>query len=139
MAKVTPGRFGGSLPRLTPEDLEGDAAILTIAAYEEVEVPDNEDPSGRRFSATLSFEETGDKVLWLNKSMVEALVSRLGDESDDWIGQQVPVEKTTVIYKGQEYHKVRVMPAAEWDEAFREAGVRVKGKPTAPARPTRRK
>jgi len=123
MGKVDPTRMGSSVPKITPDDIE-DAAILTIAAYDEAEVDDDEAEGGKRLSANLMFEEIEEKVLWLNKGMVETLVEQLGDESDDWIGQKVPVESYTAKFKGKKFPKVRVMPSEEWDKAFKEAGVR---------------
>lgn len=137
MGKVDPNRFGSSAPKLTPDDIE-DAAILTITAYDEAEVEDEESETGKRLSANLTFEETGEKVLWLNKGMVETLVEQLGDDSDDWVGSQIPVESYTAVFKGKKFPKVRVMPSEEWDKAFKEAGVRRSGgksrRVAAPAR-----
>jgi hypothetical protein len=123
MGKVDPSRFGSAAPKLSPDDIE-DAAILTITAFDEVSVDDEEVEGGKRVSANLTFEETGDKVLWLNKGMVETLVEQLGDDSDDWIGSKVPVEAYTATFKGKKFPKVRVMPSEEWTKAFKEAGVR---------------
>lgn len=127
--KVDASKFGSSAPKLTQEDLEEDAAILTLAAYDEVSVDDDEAEGGKRQSATLRFEETGDKVLWLNKGMVETLVEQLGADADEWIGQKIPVEKYVARFNNQKYPKVRVIPSEEWDKAFREAGVRRSRKP----------
>jgi hypothetical protein len=122
--KVDPSQFGSSAPKLTQEDLEEDAAILTIEKYEEVKVDDDNAEDGKRQSATLTFRETGDKVLWLNKGQVETLVEQLGDDADAWTGQKIPVEKHTATFGSKKYPKVRVMPTEEWDKAFKEAGVR---------------
>lgn len=133
MGKVNASDFGSSTPKITPDDLEGDAAVLTVTGFEKVEVDDDDAEGGKRNAATLTFEETEDRVLWLNKGMIEALIERLGDDSDEWVGAKVPVEKYVARYRGQKYDKVRVMPAEEWDRAFKEAGVRVPSKKSAPA------
>ena len=122
--KVDVSKFGSSAPKLLPEDLEEDAAILTIAKYEEVMVDDDEAEGGKRQSATLKFAETGDKVIWLNKGMVETLVEQLGDDAEKWAGQKVPVERHVATFGNKKYPKVRIMPSEEWDKAFKEAGVR---------------
>jgi hypothetical protein len=124
MGKINPADFGSSTPKLGPDDLEGDAAMLTIATFETVEVDDEEAEGGKRNAATLTFKETDDKVLWLNKGMVESLVEQLGDDSDNWIGRVIPVEKYVARYRGQKYNKVRVVPSEEWPKAFKEAGVK---------------
>lgn len=122
--KVDTSKFGSSAPKLLPEDLEEDAAILTISAYEEVQVDDDNAEDGKRQSATLKFVETGDKVVWLNKGMVETLVEQLGDDADKWPGQKVPVERHVASFGNKKFPKVRVMMSDEWDKAFKEAGVR---------------
>lgn len=123
MAKVNPEEHGSSRPKVTWDDLEEDAAILTIKKAEMVEVDDDDQPSGKRRSLTLQFEETGDKVIWTNKTQVEALVAALGDESDDWLGQPVPVEKITTQYRNQSFKKVAVCPVEAWADLFESAGL----------------
>lgn len=126
MGKVNKDSFGGSGPKLEQADLEEDAAILTIAEFEEVDVPDEDAEDGQRHSAVLRFVETGDKNLWLNKGMIEALIEQLGDESDDWAGKQCPVEKYVGRFGNKKFPKVRVMPAEEWPGAFKAANVKRK-------------
>lgn len=118
MGRISADDFGSSTPKLTPDDLEADVAILTVADFETVDVDDDNAEGGKRKSATLTFEETDDRVLWLNKGMVEALIERLGDNTDKWKGQKVPVEKYTARFRGKSYPKVRVMMAEEWDDVL---------------------
>ena len=82
---------------------------------EDVEVPDPAAPSGVRKSLTLTFTELPDKVLWLNKSQIETLVLRLGDDSDRWTGTTVPVESYVAEYRGQRFPKVRVVAEESWE------------------------
>jgi hypothetical protein len=126
MGKVSAEDYGSSTPKITPDDLEGDFTILTVTGFETVDVDDDGVEGGKRKSATLTFEETENKVLWLNKGMIEALCTQLGTESDNWTGKQVPVEKYTARYGNKSYPKVRVMPSEEWDKAFKDAGVKRK-------------
>lgn len=128
--KVDASKFGSAAPKLTPEDLEEDAAILTLAEYDEAEVDDEEAEGGKRTAAYVTFEETGDKRIWLNKGMVETLIEQLGDDADKWIGQKIPVEKHDAKFRGKTFPKVRIIPSDEWDAAFKEAGV--KRRPVAP-------
>ena len=128
MSKVDASKFGSAAPKLEPYDLEEDTAVLTLDKYEEVWVDDKnvtEGPNkGKRLSATLRFRETGDKVLWLNKGMVETLVEQLGDDSEKWLGQKIPVEKHVAKFGNDKFPKVRVVPSEEWDGIFKEAGIR---------------
>lgn len=131
MGKVDTSKFGSSAPKLMPEDLEEDVAFLTIESYEEVMVDDDEAEDGKRHSATLKFKETGDKVVWLNKGMAETLVEQLGDDSDDWKGQRIPVERHVATFGNKKFPKVRVVPGEEWEKLFKEAGIRRKPKAAA--------
>lgn len=116
MTKVDPGAFGKARPKIEPDDLEDDVAVLTIAAYDQVEVDDPESPTGKRLTGCLTFQESGDKVIWLNKTQADALVERLGDDSDKWIGKQVPVEKTVTKFRGKDFPKVVIVgDPSKWD------------------------
>lgn len=138
MSKVNPDAFGHTRPRLEPDDLEEDVAVLTIAEYEEIEVDDASTESGKRMSALLTFEETGEKVVWLNKTAITALVEYYGDDSDQWLGQPCPVESVRGTAFGKAYHKVNVVPQDAWPEYV--DGLSVSKPPTVRAkRTTKRK
>lgn len=113
---VDPNAFGGGGPKLEPDDLEESVAVLTIAAYDEMDVDDSDRPGQTRRTACLRFEETEDKALWLNKTGIKTLVSRLGPDAAKWPGQKVPVERVTRSFRGQTVKKVDVMPEDEWDD-----------------------
>jgi hypothetical protein len=98
----------------------GDAAVLTITAFTEETISDQE---GERVSPCLLFEETGDKVFWLNKTQCDYIVEALGDDSDDWVGQKIPLEATTTHYQGKAYKKLWVAAPERWSD-YRDEGVR---------------
>ena len=131
MGKVDPGKYGTSRPKITQEDLaDGDFILLTIANFDEATIKDEE---GTRVTAYLEFSETGDKVLWLNKTQLTYLIEGLGsDNSDDWKGKQISVEKITAKYNNRSFPKVAVAAPERWDEYFDAAGVGGKGKRRAP-------
>jgi hypothetical protein len=129
--KVDTSKFGSSAPKLAPDDLEEDVAILTVDKYDEAEVDDEDKPGEKRLAANLTFKETGDKVLWLNKGMAETLVEQLGDDADKWEGQKIPVERHVAQFRGKKFPKVRVVLSEEWDKIFKQAGVRRTKKPGA--------
>lgn len=116
MSKVNQDDYGTARPKVLPEDFEGTYTVLMIASYEEGEVDDPEAASGKRHTGMVSFEETGDKVIYLNKTAVTALCHFYGDESDDWLGQPVPVEEIKGTFGKVPYHKVRIMPQEKWGE-----------------------
>lgn len=112
--KASREKMGSRTPKLTVDDFDGDVVILTIAAYEEFVMEQEEPP---RLCATLLFNETGDKALFLNATMMDDLIAGFGtDETDDWIGQQIPLEKRKSRFKGRQYDKVYVVAHEEWDE-----------------------
>lgn len=116
MTRVEPDRHGTAKPKLGPDDIEEDVAVLEIAEYSEMEVDDPNAESGKRMSAYLTFQETGEKVVWLNKTALTALVHYYGDESDNWIEQPCPVERVQGTAFGKSYSKVAVVPVDSWSE-----------------------
>lgn len=135
--KINATDFGTSRPKLTQDDFDGDYVILTIAKVETVEVDDDEQESGKRKSLVLQFQETGDKSLWLNVTMIKSLIAELGDDTDKWAGQKVPVEKYTGTFKGRDFKKVGVMVSDDWADAFKE--LKVKRTASTPAKASARR
>ena len=117
MGKIDFSDYSSSRPKLTPEDLESDTAILTVASVESVTV--GEDPKDQQEKLLVLFEEYEDTPLWLNLTQIKVLVERFGSETNDWIGEKVPVENHVALFRGQEFPKVRVVPAERWDELLR--------------------
>lgn len=124
MGKVNLDRYGSRTPKLMPDDLDGgDFIVLTIAGFDEKTFDDEE---GKRVTPVLFFEETGEKVLFLNRTQVGYIVERYGDESDGWQGKHIPIEHHVSTFRGKQHEKLWVMPPERWDEAFEEAGIAVK-------------
>lgn len=113
MGKVNSDRYGSKRPKLERDDLDGDVGVLTIAGFDEAKISDEE---GERVTPFIWFEEMGEKVHYLNKTQVDYLIERLGDDSDDWVGQKVPIEKHTATYAGKQHKKLWVSPPEKWDE-----------------------
>ncbi len=121
MPKINPADFGQSRPKLEQDDFNGTFTVLTVAGVEEVNVTDDEAEDGKRRSLVMTFQETGDKSLWLNVTAIKTLCERLGDNTDKWVGQSVPVEKHTAEFRGKKFPKVRVALAEEWDDMLKQA------------------
>jgi len=115
MAKINKGDFTSKRPVLTQDDLEEQVAVLTISNAEVIDVPDDEAEGGTRKSIVLSFEEAGEKVLWPSSGDITTIIDKLGDDTDEWVGTKLPVEKVTRKFKGVGYKKVGVLSAEEWD------------------------
>lgn len=123
MGQMDPGKLGKSGPKVIPDDLEAEAAVLKIASVEESEVDDDESATGKRVSWIVKFEELGEKALWLNKTQAEYLVERLGSDTEAMIGQWCCVEKHQSKYGKKTYDKVWISPPESWDDLLTEAGV----------------
>ena len=125
MGKVDRSRYGNARPKLTTDDLEGgDFLVLTIANFGEATISNEE---GTKVTPYLEFRETGDKVHWLNQTQIGYLIDGFGsDESEDWQGHPVPVEKHTAVFRGTSTVKLWVSPPERWAELFKAAGVRGK-------------
>lgn len=119
--KVNAKDFGKSRPKLEPSDLEEEAAILLLATAEQLDLDDDEMEDGKRRSLVVTFEETGEKALWLNKTQVEAVMAYYGDDTDNWIGKPIPVEKAKVKFGNDTYHKVRICAEDDWADVFKAA------------------
>lgn len=110
--KASREKLGTRTPKLTVDDFSGKNVIGTITGYDEFEVPGED-----RLCAVLFFEETGDKALFLNATMMDDLIAAFGtDETDKWIGKKVPLEKRRVTFKGKTHDKVYVVSHEDWDQ-----------------------
>lgn len=138
MRRITKDQFSGSRSKVEQSDLEEEAAILTVAAVDEITVDDPERASGKRTSLVLVFEELGDKVLWLNQTQVGYLIDRLGDDTDTWVGEKVPVEKHDSNMRGKSHKKVWVCAPETWDDLLEEAGFARKKKAAVVKKPAKR-
>lgn len=126
MGKVNPQDFGKGRPKIEPDDLDGTSAVLEVDGYGEEMFDDPESPGGQRKAGYLTFvefpkQEDGSdrRVLWLNVTALRAIIHHYGDDSDDWIGQLVPVEEIRGTFKKTAYHKVVVVnPPEKWDDFF---------------------
>jgi len=113
-------RFGGIQgTKLVPEDLEHDAAIVTISEYGE----QKNTGEGRSLSAVLRYSEAPERLHYLNRTQLEYLVKKLGDDTDKWIGRKVPIHKIEIPFEDTKHLKVYVMEPKDWDQAFTDAGL----------------
>ena len=121
MGKVDPREGVRSFPKMRQEDLTADVEVFTVAGYEQRKMPDG------GLVKELLFEEVENLPLRLNKTQVEYLIAGLGcDDSDDWAGKQVPVEKIKVQGPdGKDHNVVWVCAPETWVLYFKEAGIPV--------------
>lgn len=112
--KLDMSRYGGMAgTKLTVDDLEADATVVTVAEFGEERNPDG-------YTPVLKFREVPEKKLYLNRTQLEYIVRRLGDDTDNWTGKRIPLEKKVVPYEGDRFPKVYVMEPDKWDDAIRQ-------------------
>lgn len=120
--RADPNEGVRSFPKLTQEDLgTDDVVVFTVSGYEQRTMPDG------GMVKELHFEEIGGVPLRLNKTQLGYLIDGIGsDDTDDWTGKQVPVEKITKQGPdGKDYKVVWVCAPESWAYIFREAGLPV--------------
>ena len=91
MTKVNVGDFSKSRPVLSPDMFpKADVIPFTIATVDRVAFSADD---GEQQRIVLTSEEHGENVLWLNVTGIKALVAKLGDNDDQWIGTTIPLVK----------------------------------------------
>lgn len=88
----------------TAADLHGRAQTFTIDFVELGEVGQGADA---KTQILVSFQEAS-KALGLNKTNASAIAGIYGDDTDDWIGEQVVLFPTRVDFQGKMVDAVRV-------------------------------
>jgi len=118
--RVDPNEGGKVWPRLSQTDLEADAAVLTIASFEERKLPNGD------LIRELFFSDA-DKPLRLNKTQLKYLIEGLGtDETDNWKDCIVPIEKVTKEGPDGTLHDTVWISAPDtWAGLFRESGLKL--------------
>ncbi|MGH3589547.1 MAG: hypothetical protein ACRDRF_00720 [Pseudonocardiaceae bacterium] len=129
MGKINRDEYRQNSDQLSGDDIE-EAAILTVKEFAN---GDRTDKTGKW--ALLKFEETTDKILFLTDGALDAMIHHYGDDSDDWTGKSVAVEQ---YKKKDKTMGVRMMPTEQWEEAFKEAGVKYPRPAQKAARPATR-
>ncbi|MCP4899829.1 MAG: hypothetical protein GY906_22915 [bacterium] len=108
--RLDPREFGGGEGKLTPEDIDGDAAILIITEAKQVDF-------GESIGLKIYSEQSPEvPFIVSSKGDVETLISRLGDRMSKWEGQQLPIEVATRVFGKKEFVKLVVVPEADWDD-----------------------
>lgn len=127
MTKIDAGEFNRRSPKITRDMLEQDVAILTIVNAAVVTV--NEGTDTERKSIILSFEETGEHVFWPTATEVGILIEKFGDDTDDWQGEKMPLEKVSREFGGKTHDKLGIPAAEQWDDYLKPKKSSVKAAP----------
>jgi len=120
MAKITQDQKGGGRPQLKPKDCGGaDLVVVTITA---VEMKGSQFRKGEQ--PVLTVKEFPEHEYRCGKRSVDALTAKLGDETDDWVGERVPLVKRfeqMAKNQGGDGYVYQVPAADEWNALLKKA------------------
>ncbi len=125
MSKVHEDDYGGDpFPALQAGDLPSDRVKVTI-----LEADPHVDFGEGKAACVLVYREFPDKKHRINKTGVKHLIRGIGDESEDWLGRKIMIEKikTTDARTREAVVSVWVSPSDDWP-ATRSATRSKKGK-----------
>jgi len=110
---------------LAAADLDEQDLIVTIAGI-------SQETLGDDAKWVLYFEDQ-EKGLVLNKTNTRTIAGLYGDDTDDWIGQQITLYPTWVDFQGKQTEAIRVRPKQPRKARPQPAtAVKSSGKPAAP-------
>lgn len=123
MAKVPPSARQAGKPQLRPDVTGGaELVVVTIAAI------------GFRASQyaekgqqpVLSFEEFPEHELRLGKRGTDRMCEKFGDETDDWLGQTIPLVKNREEVGNKTFIVYQLPPVEEWPALLKTAKARTR-------------
>lgn len=104
-------------PQLKPDRTGGaDLVVATIASVEFRDSQFRKEPQ-----PVLTFKEFPDAELRVGKRGTARLCERLGDETDDWIGERIPLIKSREEVGNKTFIVYQVAPTEEWDDLLKAA------------------
>jgi len=96
------------IPFLTPDKVNEGDFIVIESEGELVDTPGG----AKRYRFLVS--KNGEKYLWtMNNTTVNRLVDAFGDETQNWIGKKVKIQKVLVLVRNQEKLSLVGMPCVE--------------------------
>lgn len=113
--RVTKTERTAGRPQLTPERVGGaEVFIGTVKAV-------TKQPSQLKKSDqyVIEFEEVDDAIYRLNVTGLNTVCEQLGDDTDKWVGDRVPLVKTRETLRnepGRFFIVYQVAPAGDWSE-----------------------
>lgn len=107
-------------PQLTPERVGG--AQVFVGTVKSVTKAFSKQKDDDQY--ILEFKEVDDAIYRLNVTNLNLLCERFGDDTDKWIGEQVPLVKTTETLRNSSKSFVvyQVAPLEDWKELLGEGG-----------------
>ena len=113
--KVSQQERTAGRPQLTPDRVGG--ADVFIGTIKDVTKQYSKQKEGDQY--VVEFEEVDDAVYRLNITNLNILCDELGDTTDKWVGQRVPLIKTRESVRnkpGEVFVVYQIAPRADWRE-----------------------
>lgn len=110
------------------EIVKGQQIVGTVSSIKLVEMDDQFNPGQKRESIVINFDEFGDNGWWPSKAALKHIMKVLGDETDDWKGKQIPLERVKSVNQktGELVEKFHPMAIDVWDQAVRAYNAQLK-------------
>lgn len=113
-----PLAYGEMREKLTPDDVNGNAAALRILLADRVDLA----PANSRkpeWKIVLVFSEFPDKQYVVNATSYKTLVSFLGDDEKKWVGQWCVMAPTTTTFDNKSFEKLHVASPERWEKVMK--------------------
>lgn len=111
--------YTGRRPKLDIDILgKKNAGIFTIAAAEEIELPDeeSEEEDATRKQIVMTFREYPDHAYYLNRGDTVTLIDTFGEDEEGWAGKKIPLIKKPWTYKRKKGVSLRIADLADWQD-----------------------
>jgi hypothetical protein len=116
MARVPDEARGQGQKQLRPADF-GNADVL-VGTIETVAFKKDQ---YRASGLHLTFEEFPGVELRKGPQATSRLVEKFGDDTDDWVGEKIPLVRTTESVGGKDNTVYQIPPIAEWPKLLADA------------------
>lgn len=114
-----PLSYGEMREKLTPDDVNGNAAALRILTAERKDLAPLNARSAQ-WKIVLVFAEFPDKDYIVNATSYKTLADKLGEDETKWPGQWVVMAPTNTTFEGRVYEKLHVASPDRWDKVMKE-------------------
>ena len=110
--------YGEMRDKLTPDDVEGKAAPLTIQTVDVKNMAPRGSPREDN-KLSIVFKEFPGKEYVANATSYKTLCLKLGDNYEKWVGQVAIMAPTTNTFQGKAFEKVHVASPDRWDKVMK--------------------
>lgn len=115
MTKITQGQRSEGKPQLKPEAVgNADVLVVTVAS---VEFKDSQ--FRKEQQPVLTFKEFPQHEWRVGKRSLNRICERIGEETDDWIGERIPLVKAREEVGKATYVVFQAAPEEDWADLLK--------------------